>query len=153
MRTKLNLILTPVLSTLFLLLTLISCGSYQGTSYYASDGIYGVETELRTRPVQPKANSNGVYYKDYFNNVADDYSSLDNPQDYAYTDTENYTSNNNSNANVSVNSQAPWGDRTSKTEIYYINNNPWGYFNNGWGFYGGNYNSFYDPFWGYSPFY
>jgi hypothetical protein len=55
MRTKLNLILTPVLSTLFLLLTLISCGSYQGTSYYASDGIYGAETEVRTRPVQTQS--------------------------------------------------------------------------------------------------
>ena len=31
----------------------------------------------------------------------------------------------------------------------YINNNPWGYFNFNWGFH----NSFYDPFWNYSPFF
>ena len=147
MRTKLNLIPTHLLSSLFLISTLFSCGSYQTLSYYASDGIYGGEVAVR-KTVEPKTNDNGVYYKNYFSNVADDYSSLDNPQNYAFTDTNNYSSY-NGNGNVQVNSQAPWGDRTRKTEIYYINNNPWGYFNFNWGFY----NSFYDPIWGYSPFF
>ena len=156
MRTILNLNFIYQLSCFFLIFTLYSCGSYQGVSYYASDGIYSGEVAVRTTPAQAKTNPKGVYYKDYFNNIADDYTSLDNPQDYVYTDTENYSSK-NGNGNVRVNSQAPWGDQSSRTEVYYINNNPWGYFNfnRGFygGFYGGFYNPFYDPFWGYSPFY
>ena len=148
MRTLLHLKSPYFLSSLILMITLISCGTYQGTSYYASDGIYGGEAAVKKRPAPSQRNSNGVYYKDYFNNIADDYSSLDDSQGQVFTDTDNY-SNQNGNNNVRVNSQAPWGDRTTRTEIYYINNNPWGYFNFNWGFY----NSFYDPFWGYSPFF
>ena len=147
MRTKLNLILIHLLNSLFLISTVLSCGSYQTLSYYASDGIYGDEGRDR-KAVEPKTNDNSVYYKNYFSNVADDYSSFYNPQKYAFTDTDNYSSN-NSNGSVQINSQAPWGDRTGKTEIYFINNNPWGYINFNWGLY----NSFYDPFWGYSPFF
>ena len=77
MRTKLYLIPTQLLSSLFLISTLFSCGSYQTLSYYASDGIYGGEVAVR-KTVEPKTNDNGVYYKNYFSNVADDYSSLDN---------------------------------------------------------------------------
>ena len=50
-------------------------------------------------------------------------------QNYAYTDTENYSSQTN-NGNVQVNSQAPWGASTNRTEVYLVNNNPWN------GFYG-----------------
>ena len=148
MRTKLNLKSYHFLSSLFLISTLFSCGSYQGVSYYASDGIYGGEVAIKTKPEKSQTNTKGVYYKDYFNNISDEYSSLDDPQNYVYTDTDNYSSN-NGNSNVRVNSQAPWGDRTNRTEVYYINNNPWGYFNFNWGFH----NSFYDPFWNYSPFF
>ena len=144
MRTKLNLIPIHLLKSLFLISTLFSCGSYQTVSYYASDGIYGGEVAVK-KIEEPKTNDNGIYYKNYFSNVADDYSSSDNPLNYTFTDTDNYISNND---NVKVNSHAPWGDRTRKEEVYYINNNPWGYFNFNWGFY----NSFYDPFWGFSPF-
>jgi hypothetical protein len=150
MRTKHYFNSTQVLSSLFLISTLLSCGSYQAVSYYASDGIYGGDKITRVKPEQTKTENNtkGVYYKDYFSNVADDYSSIDNPQNYTFTETDSYSSN-LGNSNDQVNSQAPWGDRTNKTEIYYINNNPWGYFNYNWGFY----NSFYDPFWNYSPFF
>ena len=148
MRTHSFTNISYLISSIFLMVTLISCGSYQGVSYYASDGIYGGDLVKRTKPVQEKLNNNGVYYKDYFSNVADDYASLEDPQNYVYTDSDNYTSHNGNN-NVRVNSQAPWGDRTTRTEVYFINNNPWGYFNANWGFY----NSFYDPFWGYSPYF
>ena len=109
MRTKLNLISTHLLSSLFLISTLLSCGSYQTVSYYASDGIYGGEAVAKAKPEQPKTETNttGVYYKDYFSNVADDYSSIDNPQNYTFTETDSYSSN-NGNSNVRVNSQAPW---------------------------------------------
>jgi hypothetical protein len=149
MRIKLNLISNQLLISLFLIsIITVSCGSYQTVSYYAPDGIYGTEMGANAKPEQPKINNSGIYFKDYFSNVADDYSSIDNTQNFALTETDTYSSN-NANSDVRVNSQAPWGDRTNKTEIYYINNNPWGYFNSGWGFY----NNFFDPFWGYSPFF
>lgn len=150
MRTKLNLKLYHLLSSLFLISTIFSCGSYQGVSYYASDGIYGGNASVGTRTEKSNKDNKEVYYKEYFNNIADDYSSLENPQKYVDIDSDNYIDNNvRGNSDVRVNSQAPWGDRTSKTEVYYINNNPWGYFNNNWGFY----NSFFDPFWNYNPFF
>ncbi len=153
MRTTFKHLPASYFGSLILIVALASCSGYQSTSYYPSDGIYGGEVVSRTKtaPVENSKdinNSKEVYYKDYFSNIADDYASLDNPQQYVFTDTDNYSSN-RGNANVQVNSQAPWGDQTSRTEIYYINNNPWGYFNNGWGFN----NSFFDPFWGYRPFY
>jgi len=153
MRTRFKHLPASYFGSLILIVALASCSGYQSTSYYPSDGIYGGEMVSRTKtaPVENSKDNNNskeVYYKDYFSNVADDYASLDNPQQYVFTDTDNYSIN-RGNANVQVNSQAPWGDQTSRTEIYYINNNPWGYFNNGWGFN----NSFYDPFWGYRPFY
>ena len=49
MRTKLFLIHTHLLSSLFLISSLFSCGSYQMVSYYASDGIYGGEVALRKK--------------------------------------------------------------------------------------------------------
>ncbi|MEC9134922.1 MAG: hypothetical protein VX994_01835 [Bacteroidota bacterium] len=146
MRTKLNFTSSYSLISLFLFSTLFSCGSYQAVSYYASDGIYGGEVAVSKQVEKTKTYENGIYYKNYFSNVADDYSSLDNSQNHAYTDTDNYSSVNR-DGDLHVNSQAPWGDRTTKTEIYYINNNPWGYFN--WGFY----NSFYDPFWSFNRFF
>lgn len=148
MRTKLNLNSTQILSSFFLIFTLISCGSYQTISYFASDGIYSGKVVARAKPEQFKTETDtkGVYYKDFFSNIADDYYSKENPQNYTFTESDSYSSNNGNTKNI-VNSQAPWGDRTNKTEIYYINNNPWGYFNYNWGFY----NSFYDPFWNFGP--
>ena len=127
-------------------LAILSCGSYQGVSYYGSDGIYGDPNTPKTEQLPSSKSGENLYFKDYFGNLADNYSSLENPEGETFTDTDNYTSNQN-NGNISIDSQAPWGDKTSRTEIYYINN-PWGYFNNGWAFNRGFFNSFLDPFWG-----
>ena len=149
MRTKLIFIHSQLLSSILLISSLFSCGSYQMVSYYGSDGIYGGEVALRKSNLEEaKTNDSEVYYKNYFSNIADNYSSFDNTENIAYTDSDNYSSNENNN-DFQVNSQAPWGDRTSSTEVYYINNNPLGFFNFNWGFY----NSFFDPFWNFNPFF
>ena len=149
MRTYIIFIKTFRLLCIFLFLAILSCGNYQGVSYYGSDGIYGGNSgALNTKKITSSSkNEDNVYYKNYFGYLANDYSSLENPEGEIFTDTDNYSSNQN-NGNISINSQAPWGDKTSRTEIYYINNNPWGYFNNGWAFNRGFFNSFFDPFWG-----
>ena len=146
MRTLLIFSKTLRLLSISLFLTILSCGSYQGVSYYRSDGIYGDPNTPETEQIPSSKSRENLYYKDYFGNLADGYSSLEDPQGETFTDVENY-SNNQNYGNKSINSQAPWGDNTSKTEIYYINNNPWGYFNNVWAFNRGFFNSFYDPFW------
>ncbi len=146
MRTLLIFIKTLRLLCISFFLAILSCGGYQGVSYYGSDGIYGDINTLKTEQISSSKITENLYYKDYFGNLADNYSSLEDPQGETFTDIENYGRNQN-NGNVSINSQAPWGDNTSKTEIYYINNNPWGFFNNGWAYNRGFFNSFYYPFW------
>ena len=147
MRTHLIFIKTLRLLCISFLLTILSCGSYQGVSYYGLDGIYGDPITPKTEQIPSSKRGENLYYKDYFGNLADDYTSLEDSENQSFTDTDNYTGY-QSNGNASVNTQAPWGDNTSKTEIYYINNNPWGYFNNGWAFNRGFFNPFFDPFWG-----
>ncbi len=58
---------------IFLLIIVYSCGSYQGSSYYTSDGIYG---KISDSDNQINQSSNSNYFKDVFNNIADDYTSL-----------------------------------------------------------------------------
>ena len=133
------------LSILFLLTT-FSCKTFQGVSYYSSDGIYGDSYFSETKKKPSESGRKNIYYKDYFGNLADDYSSLNQNQTETFTDSDNYTSQNS--GKKAVNSHAPWGDRPSSTEIYNLNYNPWGIFNNGWLFNRGYFNSFFDPFWG-----
>ena len=149
MRTLLIFIKTLRLLFISFFLTILSCGGYQGVSYYGLDGIYGGDSRYaNTKKITSSSkNIDNIYYKDYFGNLADNYTSLEDPEGETFTDTDNYASNQN-NDHISTNSQAPWGDKTSRTEIYYINNNPWGYFNNVWAFNRGFFNPFFDPFFG-----
>ena len=48
-------------------LTLTSCGSFNSSEYASSDGVYGESTNVAT------TNSNGIYYKDYFDQKAQEY--------------------------------------------------------------------------------
>ena len=151
MRTIKNLNPFNKLIAFSLVLTFLSCGSYQGSSYYAADGIYGSSSVERPE-VRPKTQNakNGDKYQNYFSNIADDYSSIDDGQDYAYTDTENYSSQTNT-GNVQVNSQAPWGASTNRTEVYLVNNNPWnGFYGSSFGYGGFSYGGFNNPYW--SPY-
>ena len=134
-----------------LVLTLLSCGTYQGASYYDSDGIYGGSARVKAENNGVAPSASAGRYQEYFDNMADDYTVLDNTEGNTFTDTENYSSGRSvdSNPTTQAYNQAPWGAQTTRSEVYYINNNPWGYFNFNWGFY----NAFYDSYWGYNPFF
>ena len=140
----------PILVSLLILLLVIvySCGSYQGSSYYTSDGLYG---EISGSENQTNQSSNSSeYYKDVFSNIADDYTSVSDSENYLFTDIENYYSP-DQNTDPLINSQAPWGDRVDNTQIYFTNNhlpmhyyydNYYPYYNYGYGSISG-----YSPLW------
>jgi hypothetical protein len=149
MRTIKNLNPFNKLTTISLLMTFLSCGSYQGTSYYAVDGIYTSPSFERSKASQETIRNikNTNKYQKYFKNIADDYSSIDDDQNFIYTDNEN-NSNETNNDNVQVNSHAPWGSLTSKTEVYIINNNPWNaFYGDNFGFGGLSFGGFHNPYW------
>ena len=149
------------LSTIFL-----GCGSFQTSSYFLSDGIYSENL------IQSSKSANTKYYSKYFQNIGDNYSSL-NGNDQYFIDSENYFSPNS-------NDQLAWGDNVSQTEVIFTNYrfprywggynqgyyNPFyynrlGYYNRynglafGWGYHNPYYSPFYSPFYNpyYSPFY
>ena len=70
---------TPKLKFIFLASTflafgllLFNCAGFQNASYYQSDGIY----EDKVMVVNKTEKSNGKYYKQYFQNLGDDYTSV-----------------------------------------------------------------------------
>jgi len=118
----------------------ISCGSFQGSSYYASDGIY--VSQSRTRD-NTEAITKSNYYEQYFKNAADEGYVEPSSNDIYFTDTDTYSNPGEYQDTVveNGNSQIPWGEQTSQTEIILINNRPF----NQWGL-----SSFafgYSPFW------
>ena len=134
---------------IFLLIIVYSCGSYQGSSYYTSDGIYGKISGSENQTNQ--SSNSSEYYKDVFSNIADDYTSVSDSENYLFTDIENYHSP-DQNTDPSISSQAPWGDRVDNTQIYFTNNhlpmhyyydNYYPYYN--YGYYGSI--SGYNPLW------
>jgi hypothetical protein len=72
--------------SLFVILSLVttSCGSFQNSSYYDNDGVYGVDENQRPRVTE---SNNSGYYKEYFSNL-----NKDNEQ--TFTNIDAYTSNN-----------------------------------------------------------
>ena len=135
---------------LFVLSLLIySCGSFQGSSYFDNDGIY--VSNKSARPNNAKRDGNINYYKKYFNDAAKNgYVSSDSNETY-FTDIDSYNSfNENDVTDVELNnSQIPWGENPSQTEVILFNNNS----NFLWGSSGFAFN--YSPFWNnyfYSPF-
>ncbi len=129
-------------------LLLVNCAGYQNATYYPSDGIYGDPVR-----VVPKTEaSNGKYYKQYFQNMGDTYSSTSDDAVY-FTDPDSYI--NPETAANQPTQQIPWGGQITGTDVYIFNNRPafgFGFSNFGWGF-----NSFgfgYDPFfYGYNPYF
>ena len=150
----------------FFALIVTSCGSYQNSSYYDNDGVYG-SNEKPKQKEESRANSG--YYKEYFSNL-----NKDNQQ--VFTDVEKYSSNdvnNNNNENVSQNQSnyAGWGSNPDNVTVNIYGNN-WGWNNSYWGYSGfggyyGNYwgwnngwyypsygwNSWYGPSWGWNYWY
>ena len=124
----------------FLMASLVlSCGSFQGASYFDSDGIYATQTSVRYE--NPKASKKSDYYTQYFQSVAEDGYVEPSADEIYFTDTDSY---NGTQQNVVVEesySQIPWGGQTSQTEIVLIDNRP----NFSWGLSGFAFN--FSPFW------
>jgi hypothetical protein len=124
----------------------VSCGSYQNTSYYDTDGIY-VNSESKTTVAatsEPAPNNN--QYKNYFGSLQDPNAK----KDSTFTDVERYSSDSYNNQGNSSNSV--WGS-DSGTTVVNIYDNSWGWNNLGWNNYwnwniGWGWNSWYGPNWG-----
>ena len=143
------------------------CGSFQGVSYYDSDGIYNSNPAPRQNPTTainrtpassvpvsnqfqqaPRQNrQSSGYYQNYFQNLSDEYVSTPATNE-VFIDVDGYSS-------AQVNNQ-PWGTRPKSTEIYVINNRPLNpnFFGSGWGWNRFDFWSFNNPWgrynaWGY----
>lgn len=139
-----------------------SCGSYQNSSYYDNDGVYGSSQRPNYQTQNRYSEENiaqGNKYKDYFAANKDNYSN----GNEVFTDVENY--NSQSNDTLTKNQQgnyAGWGDNNKNVTVNYYNNSPyygsygWGYPYSyyGWGYpysyygnYGWGWNSYYGNYW------
>lgn len=125
----------PSLKSIFGFLSLFffaSCGTYQNSSFYDTDGIYG-SSDTRVRK-QKTNDDSGIAYQSYFNSLQQ--------ENEVFTDVENYNSyDENSNSNT-LSGNPGWGGNSQGININYFPNNfgmnwglGWGMpFNNwGWG--------------------
>lgn len=123
--------------SLFGLLAIIttSCGSYQNSSYYDNDGVYG--SERSNTVVENKYSEQNL---EKSNKYAEQFKTMQ--EDYSYfTDVDSYQSQEAQDTVVTVyrnesnNNYAGWGNNSSDVTI--------NYYNNGWGW-----NNWYSPYWG-----
>ncbi len=152
----------------------IHCGSFQGVSYYDSDGIYNstsrstpssnyiapAETRPQSQQSEPnyRTASNSGYYQNYFQNLSDEYASTA-ADNEVFVDVDAY--------NSPVQTNQHWGAQPNQTEVYIFNNRPnnpfffgsgwgwnrfgpWGNNRFGWGF--NNWNLGVNPYWGWAGF-
>ena len=108
-----------------------SCGSYQNSSYYDSDGIYGSRSNRAVLNDSQERQYNNDKYKDYFGSLQND-----NQTEEIFTNVDNYNS-----YNVDVQDQRNdnagypgWGSNPQGISINIYDNN-WGM--NNWGYNGG----------------
>lgn len=143
-------LLMPLLAILF-----TACGSYQQSSYYDNDGIYG-ETEPvyrnqdsysnTQRTDYPKqnpqdVNNDAVLYENYFGQKAQQYEEMLNNSDAVFTDIDGYSSLTlQDSLDIAdainyryENGYAGWGDNPQTTSINIYSNNGWGLGWNNWG--------------------
>jgi len=121
---------------------LTSCGSYQNSSYYDSDGIYGNSSrETQNTPIIQNNPNN--QYKQYFSSLQNENTTTE-----SFTDVDNY--NNQYNSNDYTDQDYPsWGSNPSSTTIN-IYSNPWiGY---GYPYYNDWYYPYYGYGWGFSGY-
>jgi hypothetical protein len=117
--------------TLGILVT--SCGSYQNSSYYDNDGVYGSTGTTRVNAPQ-QDNSNSEYYRNYF-------SSLNEESQELITNVENYTTPQDSTQTTAARTASSnyngWGNNATNVTVNYYDswNDGWGW-NGGWGGWG-----------------
>ncbi|WP_281637675.1 hypothetical protein [Flavobacterium marginilacus] len=129
----------------FLGLIITSCGSYQNSSYYDSDGIYGANGENAGTKNNQTAQTS-VQYKEYFNSLQSTGVSGE-----IFTDVNSYSSGyNTENDSIQAPSTgyASWGSSPQETTITVYPDTSW-YFGYGWNhpYYGYNYGYGY-PYYG-----
>ena len=102
-------------------LLLASCGSYQNSSYYDNDGVYGGSS------VKYVANGTNNQYKEYFRSLQDD-----NQPTEIFTDVDNYTNYSDSTQTASV-AYPAWGSSSSDVSVNFYTTPTWS-FGFGWGY-------------------
>ena len=99
-----------------------SCGSYQNSSYYDGDGVYGNSQDKRE--VSKKDNSQSDKYQEYFSDL--------NKDSQAFTNVDNYSTVNNDTLNKTENNSS-WGNNPQSITVnVYDSNWGYGYWNNYW---------------------
>lgn len=127
--------------------TILSCGSYQGVSYY--DGIYGDTPSNRTitRAVETNEevvsyeDDSSTYYKALFAQQASQYGNFGETQDSVFTDVENYSPKNYDNSEMyyegDYQGRSGFGESPNQVIVNYYDNG-WGWNNVGWNNWGWN---------------
>ena len=118
-------------------ITVISCGSYQNSSYYDDDGVYGPDNSVKTKQVVQNETTSGSYsnaYAQQFKSMKEDFGPTE-----VLTDVDNYKS---APDTVYVKENGTryggWGENLTNNNIVIVNDN-WGWNNWGWnGWYGNN---------------
>ena len=116
----------------FLSILLTSCGSYQNSSYYDSDGIYG-NAPRRAVEVETQNDPNNQY-KDYFGSLQNNNQPVE-----IFTDVDNYNDYNIENDSLDYNNYPGWGSNPQTVSIN-VYDNGWGmnnWYGNNWGWNGG----------------
>ena len=147
----------------FFALIVTSCGSYQNSSYYDNDGVYGSNEKPKQKE---ESKSNNGYYKEYFSNLNKDNEQVftDVNKYSSYNDTIKKNGNINNNVNQNQSDYAGWGSNPDNVTVnVYGNNMGWnnfGYYGSNWGYgsgYYGNYwgwnSGWYGPSWGWNSWY
>ncbi len=140
----------------------VSCGSYQPSSYYDNDGIYAsseapveertVQRAERPKADQPETENNGNY-KGYFSQKSVEAEMLMQEND-VFTDIDSYSSTDDlteedfqddvETLGYSNNEYAGWGETASDDLVINVYGHSWGW--NSWNY------GWWNPFWGWDPY-
>ena len=130
-------------------ITVVSCGSYQNSSYYDDDGVYGPDNSEKAKRVVQNETNSGSYsnaYAQQFKSMKEDFGPTE-----VLTDVDNYKS---APDTVYVQENGTryggWGENPTNNNIVIVNDN-WGWNNwgmNGWGMNGWGWNGWYGNNWG-----
>ncbi len=130
-------------------ITVVSCGSYQNSSYYDDDGVYGPDNSVKTKRVVQNETTSGSYsnaYAQQFKSMKEDFGPTE-----VLTDVDNYKS---APDTVYVKENGTryggWGENQTNNNILIVNDN-WGW--NNWGMNGWGWNGWYGNNWGMNGWY
>ena len=127
---------------LSLIALIVSCGSFKGSSYFNSDGIYFSESKLISEKHNTITKNN--YYEQYFKEASNNGYVETTEKDIYFTDVNSYNTSGEYVDEIvfdNNNSQIPWGGESSQTEVILVNN----FQNYSWGLAGFGFG--YSPFW------